>query len=258
MKITFKNLLAIALTALTFGAVLAQTNVTQNTFDGHYQRRNVSGMFSEKMLILENADLYINGSTGTYKYYPTMRADEPCFSKEVPIEVVKGNNEAITIRAKFPCQEQFMNFYHIVKDGKVGLSRSGSEVFEFEKVEKKPPLKLIATSSPNPTFDGQYEMRDYSTIRDGKPFRVYDANMTISGNVGTYKYINSVGLCASGEVPLEVSKLEGNLIRLIVKKSAISPSCKDNQIALYPTREDGVLGLVYEGATKLAFKKVTP
>ncbi len=258
MKTNLSKLIAVALTAFTFGTVLAQTNATQNTFDGHYQRRNVSGLFNGKMIIHPNADMYINGTAGTLKLYPESRADEACYKKEAPLEVIRSTDDIIVIQAKFPCQTANMGFYHMVKEGKIGLSRSGSEVFEFEKVEKQPPLKLTATGVPNPTFDGQYEMRNYSTIRDGKPFKFYDANMTISGNGGTYKYINSVGLCASGEVPLEVSKLEGNLIRLVVKKSAISPSCKDNQIALYPTREDGVLGLVYEGATKLAFKKITP
>ena len=213
-------------------------------------------MFGDKMLILENADLFISGSTGTFKYFPSIRAEKVCYGKEVPIELVKGNDESISIRMKFPCQEQSLNFYHIVRGGKVGLSRGGSEVFEFEKIEQPQALKLAVSNAPKTTFDGRFEMRDHSTMRNGKPYKFYDADITISGDGGTYKYINSVGLCATGEVPVEVLKIENGTIQLVVKKSAISSSCKDSQINLYPTSEDGVLGLVYEGATKLAFKKI--
>ena len=93
-------------------------------------------------------------------------------------------------------------------------------------------------------------------MRDGKPYPFHDADLTISRDGGTFKYINSVGLCATGEVPLEVLKIENGTIQLLVKKSAISASCKDNQINLYFASEGGVLGLVFEGATKVAFKKI--
>jgi hypothetical protein len=44
MKINFKKLLTITLAVFAFGTALAQSNATQNAFDGHYQRRNVSGL----------------------------------------------------------------------------------------------------------------------------------------------------------------------------------------------------------------------
>ena len=258
MTINFTKIIIAAVATLSLGLSLAQTQapIKQSSFDGHYQRRKVADLFGTNWVTLEDADLFISGSTGTFKYFPSIQAEKECYGKEVPIEMVEGNDAAIKIRMKFPCKEQTLNFHHIVRGGKPGLARDSSEVFEFEKVEQPQPLKLSVSNAPKTTFDGRYERRDYSIMRDDKPYPFFDADMTISRDSGTFRYINSVGLCTTREVPVEVLKIENNMIQILVKRSVISPSCSDNQIYLHFASEDGVMGLVYDGDTKVAFKKI--
>ena len=91
MPTNFTKIIISAVATPSLGLSLAQTQppAKQSSFDGHYQRRKVADIFGKRWFVLEDADLFISGSTGTFKYYPLRQTEKECYGKEVPIEIGK-------------------------------------------------------------------------------------------------------------------------------------------------------------------------
>lgn len=259
MKTLILKILMTMLSLCHFVVAHAQPeDLNYGAFNGQYQRTNVSGTYDGILVHHPDAVLEINGLTGFFK----MDSSERCFSKRVPIDVIKSTKESVAIRLKFSsiavdCKEYDIPFYFLIENGKVGLSRVGSKIFEFEKTDIKNEL-LPTIKAKKTWYSGIYEVKGYSAEKNVKPSRLSDANLVVDGNKGIYKVTSATGRCYIKQWPVEVSEEDSinKTITLTLKGSTVFPDCKDYVFNLHSIVTDGYSGLAFENSTKIAFKKI--
>ena len=145
MKINLARALITSVIAVTLGTAMAQVaqenranDPSNGAFDGSYERNNFRGISKGRSYIVSSAQLTINKDSGTYK----MNNSGRCYSKEVPIEVLKKTDKSMSIRIKFTntyveCEDVDLELNLLVVNGEVGLARANEELIEFKKISSK-------------------------------------------------------------------------------------------------------------------------
>jgi hypothetical protein len=122
-------LLALMATASAFGQTIT------SSFDGSYERRE----WRTKERPLPDTDLTIKGAAGTFQQYASKKTkSDACSGKTVPVDVVKVENNKITLTVKLSqimaqCQDFTATFQTISANGKSGLGLPNSDEVMFVK-----------------------------------------------------------------------------------------------------------------------------
>ena len=105
------------------------------------------------------------------------------------------------------------------------------------------------------SFDGNYERRDWR----GKAQPMLDTDLMIQGNAGSFQAFapmkSRVENCAGRQVPIEVQKIDGDKITLLVKQSSIMSQCKDITATFQFVTVNGKSGLAIPNTNDIMFVK---
>ncbi len=105
------------------------------------------------------------------------------------------------------------------------------------------------------SFDGDYERREWRTKERPMP----DSDLSIKGTAGSFKQFASKKTrgdnCMGKSAPVEVSKIEGDKITLLVKQSSLMADCRDFTATFRYVTVNGKTGLALPNSDELMFIK---